>query len=170
MTIRFACEHDIPDISRIYNQAIEAGNATADLEEPDAVNRLEWFRSHHPDRFPLYIIEEDKRAIGWGSLSPYRKGRAALKGTAEISYYVDYDHHGKGYGRLLISHMLGDCNRLGINNLIAFLLEINTISIRILEKFGFERWGCLPGIAELREGECSHLIYGKNLRKSTATK
>lgn len=51
-----------------------------------------------------------------------------------------------------------------IRNLFALLLDINEGSSRILEKLGFERWGHMPGIAEIDDRECGHLIYGKNIR------
>lgn len=77
--------------------------------------------------------------IGWESISPYRKGREGLNETAEISYYLDYDYHGQGYGKKLIEFMITDCKRLGIKNLFALLLEINKRSRLILEGFGFSK-------------------------------
>jgi RimJ/RimL family protein N-acetyltransferase len=59
--------------------------------------------------------------------------------------------------------MINDCKRLGLKNLLALLLEINQASIRMLEKFGFERWGYLPDIVKLQGRKCAHLIYGKQI-------
>ena len=98
-----------------------------------------------------------------GSLSPYRKGREALQNTAEISYYIDYKYHGSGHGKSLIQYMIDDCKRININNLFALLLEVNIPSIKVLERFGFERWGYMPNIVDLNGKLCSHVIYGKNL-------
>lgn len=165
MKIRFAKRSDLKSIVEIYNQAITSGGATADLNELCVEDRNDWFNDHNKDSYPIYVIEQENTVIGWGSLSAYRKGRGALKTTAEISYYIDYNYHGKGHAKKLIEHMINDCPRLGIEHLIALLLEVNISSVRILEKFGFEMWGLLPNIAKLPNQNCGHLIYGKSLIK-----
>lgn len=163
LKIRFATSIDLKSIISIYNQAINAGNATADLNELEASDRKEWFLEHDKDKYPIYILETDDHVIGWGSLSPYRKGRGGLRETAEISYYLDYDYHGLGYGKMLIEYMIGDCKRIGIKNVFALLLETNKASIIILEKFGFTQWGFMPDVVNLRGVSCGHLIYGKKI-------
>jgi L-amino acid N-acyltransferase YncA len=163
MNIRFAKISDLQRITDIYNLAIKAGNITADIERITIDDRLEWFLDHNIGEYPIYVVEVENRIVGWGALSSYRKGRGALRTTAEISYYVDFINHKKGYGTKLIDHMIKDCDRLGIENLIAFLVEINKPSIEILQKFGFEQWGCFPGIVNLNKIVCGHLIYGKKI-------
>lgn len=163
LKIRFAKYTDLKNIVDIYNQAIQAGNATADINEVNYNERENWFLEHSSDKYPIYVIELNNNIIGWGSISPYRKGREGLKETAEISYYLDYNFHGQGYGRKLIEFMIADCKRLGIKNLIALLLEINQVSIVILEKIGFTKWGFMPDVVNLEGVRCGHLIYGKKV-------
>lgn len=163
MKIRFATNKDLKKITDIYNQAIEAGNATADLKKVSVNDRKEWFYEHSNDEYPIYLCEFDNKIIGWGSLSPYRKGREGLRETAEITYYIDYYYHGRGFGKILIEYIIKDCKRLGIKNLFALLLEINKSSIIILEKLGFTKWGFMPDIVNLNGIKCGHLIYGKKV-------
>jgi phosphinothricin acetyltransferase len=163
LNIRFSENKDLKDIINIYNQAVKAGNATADTLELKDNDRINWFLEHTNDKYPIYILELNNSVIGWGSISPYRKGREGLKETAEISYYLNYNYHGKGYGKKLIEFMMADCKRLGIKNLVALLLEINKKSSQILEGFGFSRWGFLPDIVNLNGVRCGHLIYGKKV-------
>ena len=165
MIIRFATIEDLESIIDIYNQAIRAGNATADIEVLHPDDRMEWFHEHSEDSYPIYIVEEGGVITGWGSLSHYRKGRGGLRTTAEISFYIHYDHQGKGYGRKLIEYMIDDCPRLGINNLIALLLDINDASIAILKKYGFSQWGLMPDIVELNGVTCGHLFYGRKIER-----
>ncbi len=94
----------------------------------------------------------------------YRPGRLALRYTAEISYYVHDSHRRQGVASALLSHALDRCGELGIKSLFALLLEVNTASVALLEKFGFERWGLMPGVAEVDGEECGHLIYGRRVR------
>ncbi len=163
MKIRFAEKNDLESIVNIYNQAVSSGNATADLNKISIKDRLDWFAEHCINKYPVYIMELENKIIGWGSLSPYRKGREGLKATAEISYYIDYVHHGSGYGKQLIGFILQDCERVGINNLFAILLEINDASKKVLEHFGFSKWGFMPDVVNINGITCGHLIYGKNL-------
>ena len=166
MEIRFAEKSDLKFIVDIYNQAVRSGRATADLQEVSISDRKSWFEGHNKHEYPIYILEDNHKIIGWGSLSPYRKGREGLKETAEISYYIDYNYHGLGYGKELIGFMINDCKRLKIKNLFALMLEVNETSAKILEKFGFSKWGIMPNVANLNGFICGQLIYGINLNAS----
>lgn len=162
-TIRFASASDLPRIVEIYNQGVAAGNANADIDLVTIADRIDWFNDHDQVNFPIYMVEMKNKTVGWGSLSPYRKGRGGLRRTAEISYYIDYAYHHRGFGKMIIAHMLEDCHRLGIENVFAIMLDINPPSAGLLEYFGFEKWGHLPGIVNLKGRVCGQLIYGKNL-------
>lgn len=168
-TIRFAEINDLPRVVEIYNQGVVAGNANADDTPVTVDQRVNWFLDHDNNSFPVYILELDQKIIGWGTLSSYRNGRNGLRTTAEISYYIDYEYHGKGYGKLLISHMITETRRLGIQHLFAIMLDINPVSEAILKHFEFEKWGHLPKIVNLHGKICGQLIYGKNLNISSAT-
>lgn len=161
--IHFASPDDLRRITEIYNQAIAAGNANA-FTKPFTPEDLQvWFNAFNRSSHPIYVIGTAGKIYGWGTLSPYRGERSGLRHTAEISFYIDYNHHGRGLGKALISHMLNDCNRLGIKHLLAIMLDINPSSAIILEQFGFKKWGHLPMIVQLKTGNCGQYIYGKNL-------
>jgi len=122
--------------------------------------RLDWFNQHDGNQDPIYVCEdESKQILGYLSLSPYRD-RPALARTAEVSYYVDYGQHGMGIGSTLMQHALEDCARIGKKVLLAIVLEWNAPSIKLLEKFGFEKWGTLPEVAEFSGRLCGHVYYG----------
>jgi len=163
MNIRLSEDKDIEQITAIYNRAIQAGNATADLDLLSPEQGRKRFRNSKPDRYPIYVLETENKIVGWGSLKPYRPGRRALDEAAEITYYIDYGYHGNGYGKALITYMVSDCKRLKINYLLAFLLEVNHASAGILKRFGFQKWGFFPDIANLRGKRSGHLVYGKAL-------
>jgi len=158
--IRIASGDDIPVITEIYNQAVGLQSATADTSPVSVESRRTWFKEHAPDRYPVFIAESENDVLGWCSLSAYRPGRMALRHTAEISYYIDERFRGQGVGSLLISHAIAQCEQLGIKTLFAIILDVNTDSTLILEKFGFEQWGHLPGVADFDGRECGHLYYG----------
>jgi phosphinothricin acetyltransferase len=163
MKIRIANEHDLTRIVEIYNQAVAQSGATADLSPVSVESRLGWFTDHKPDTYPIWVAEESECIPGWCSLSAYRPGRMALRHTAEISYYVHEDHRRKGVAGALIQHAIDQCPALKIKNLFSLLLDVNAPSIRILEKFGFVKWGHMPDVAEFDGRTSGHLIYGRKV-------
>jgi len=163
MNIRSAEETDYLQIVSIYNHAVDEKFATADTEYITFESREEWFAQHSPQTYPIFVAEEKDQVIGWCSLSPHRPGRKALRTVAEISYYIHKDHRRKGVANSLITHTMKKAKDLGFKNLITILLDLNKTSIYILEKFGFEKWGHLPNIADINGVVCGQFIYGKQL-------
>lgn len=163
MLIRASKEQDLLQIVAIYNHAVDEKFATADTEQISFESRKDWFEQHSSDTYPIYVAVENDEVIGWCSLSPHRPGRKALRTVAEISYYIHRDHRQMGVAKNLISHTIESAKKLGFKNLISILLDMNKISIYILEKFGFEKWGHLPNIAEIEGTICGQYIYGRRI-------
>lgn len=156
--IRLATPSDLPAIDRIYNQAIEDRFHTAHLTPLNEEERQTWFQAHNPERYPVYVYRDDGEVVGWASISAYRPGREALDEAAVVSYYIDFDHHGRGIGSGLVNHTLEQCPGLGIHVLFAIIIEGNDASVGLMEKFGFERWGYLPEVIHCH-GERRGQIY-----------
>jgi len=162
-TIRLALAADLPTVVAIYNEAVAERYATADLSAVTLDQRVAWFREHDPPRYPVYVLEEQGVIRGWCSLSAYRPGRAALLGTAEISYYVASAARGQGVGTALVRHAVNEAPGLGKRVLFGILLERNTASIRLMTRCGFELWGRLPDVALINGDLVSHVYYGRRL-------
>jgi L-amino acid N-acyltransferase YncA len=165
MEIKTASNCDLKTIVDIYNQAITLKQSTSDLTPLKVSDRQQWFDEHIPDKYPLWVASSDDEIMGWCSISPYRPGRMALKFTMEISYYIHEKHRRKGVASSLITHAISQIDKLHIKTLIAILLDRNIPSIKILEKFGFERWGFLPDVAVFDGINASHIFFGKRFRK-----
>jgi len=163
MIIRLAQMDDLPAIVDIYNQAIPSKQSTGDRQPVRVADRMTWFREHRPDEHPIFVAEVEGQVAGWCSLSAYRPGRAALRFTAEISYYIALANHRQGIGTALIEHALAACSALQIRHLFAIVLESNEASLKLLEKMGFEKWGYLPGVADFDGKEVGHLYYGRHV-------
>ena len=160
--IRKATIEDLPRLTAIYNQAIQA-RQTADTLPLSTTDRQPWFESHQQLNYPVFVIEKEGVVCGYSTLSKYRGGRPALCKTVEISYYLDGAYQRQGLGSQLLGHALEMAKTLGFNHTVAILLETNSPSIGLLEKFGFAKWGHLPDIAEIDGKFCGHLYYGKHL-------
>ena len=163
MLIRLARQEDLSGINEIYNQAVRQRFCTAHLSEIGLNERKDWFGGHDPERFPVFVAENSQQLCGWVSLGAYRQDRQALAHVAEVSYYVDEKEQGKGIGGRLLEHAIKVAPGFGFTILIAILLNKNPASIGLLEKFGFESWGVMPGIALIDGQEADHLYYGMKL-------
>ena len=159
---RLAQRQDLPRLTVIYNQAIQA-QQTADTVPYSTEGRLPWLEAHQEEKYPLYVVQWHHQIAGYGTLSKYRGGRGALKGVVEVSYYLDSDFQGRGLGTALLQFLLTTAADLGFQHAYALLLDSNTASVRLLEKFGFHRWGHLPEIAKFGDRICGQFIYGKSL-------
>ena len=167
MQIRVATEEDVPVITSIYNATIHAGPSTAQLDPVSLADRLVWFKAPDRTKFPVWILGEHQDSLGFLSLNPYRPGRRALDGCAEISYFIRPGHQGLGFASRLMEEALAQAPGLGFCVLLAILLETNTASIQLLEKFRFQRWGHLPRIAEIQGRRVGQFYYGVNLEQSS---
>lgn len=162
IAIRHATEADLPRIVEIYNASIPDRLATADTQPVTVAARLDWFRSHHPERHPLRVLTVNSTIAAWISLRPFY-GRPAYHSTAEVAVYVAPEHRGHGHASRLLKDLIDDAPGLGLRTLLAFIFGHNDPSLSIFERFGFEKWGHLPKIAELDAVERDLIILGKRV-------
>jgi len=151
---------DLEAVNEIYNQAVRSKYQTAETEETSLGYRQGWFEEHRSGNYPVFVTEDLGEVVGWVSLSEYRKGRRALRHTAEVSFYIRKDRQGQGIGTQMLEFVIDRAREINIKTLIAILLEPNTASIRLLEKFNFQKWGDMPNVAEFDGIECNHQFYG----------
>ncbi|NQU33982.1 MAG: N-acetyltransferase family protein [Bacteroidetes bacterium] len=164
--IRPALFEDLTSIVTIYNQAIRSRKATGNLWEFTVKQRVEWFKKHNLDEFPIYVAELNGEVVGYVNLSEYRSGREAMSKIAEVSFFLDDEHKRKGIGSALLEHVIKDCSRIEKNTLLAFLLDVNIESIKLLSKYGFSEWGRLPATINIDDKVHDHLIYGLKVNLS----
>jgi len=163
MNFRNATSADWNGILAIYNQAVEESFCTADTESATLSSRKSWLEQHNGTDYPILLAEEEAQLLGWCSLSPYRPGRKALAGVAEVSYYLDRQARGRGLASQLLRQAIDEARVRSFHTLIAILMDVNGPSIGLLEKFKFERWGHLPDIAHFAEGRCGQYLYGRKI-------
>ena len=133
-------------VRAIYQQGIAAGQATFELEVP---TWDQWDARHHP--FARLVARTESRVVGWAALSPV-SGRCCYAGVAEVSVYVDAEHHSQGVGRQLLLATIAESERRGIWTLQGGAFAENEASLRLQRACGFrvvgkrERIGQLQGI------------------------
>jgi len=162
-SIRTAVANDLPAIVDIYNSTVASRIVTAELEPASVESKRAWFLEHREPQRPLWVsIGADGSITGWVSLSNFNP-RAAYHRTAEISVYVHADARRKGLGRVLVQHAIDRAPLAGVDALVGLVFGHNAPSLALFESFGFERWGQLPGIAELDGLRRDLVLVGKRL-------
>lgn len=160
--IRDAVIDDLPQIVAIYNSTISSRTVTADTDCITVESRMGWFAEHSPGFRPLWVIESEREVCGWLSFQSFY-GRPAYSATAELSIYIKEEYRRKGLGPLLLQRAIDACGRLGIKTLLGFIFGHNKPSLTLVSRFGFEKWGLLPAVAELDGVERDLVIVGKKI-------
>jgi phosphinothricin acetyltransferase len=165
MIIRDALEADLPTIVEIYNATVPTRMVTAELEPTTVEARLSWFHEHSADQYPFWVAESEGRVIGWLDFKKFLP-RSAYRGTAEISVYVDKKFQRRGVARELLEKAIVIAPSLGITALVGLIFGHNEASLKLFERLGFERWGFLPGIAQLDGVQRDLVVVGLHCRLS----
>ncbi len=167
--IRVATIDDLESIVAIHNQAIAAGFQTAFTDALVVSERVEWFAEHTEFQYPIFVYMHEEQVAGWISISPYRSGRAALRFAVEVSYFVHAAYRNMGVGSQLLHHAVNVCTELEYHTIIAIIIDKNAPSIRLVQRYGFEQWGNLPGVAVFDGVICGHLYFGRTLLQPQET-
>ncbi|MGH8856043.1 MAG: GNAT family N-acetyltransferase [Telluria sp.] len=165
---RLATRDDLPVIVDIYNSTVASREVTADTDPITVESREQWFADHTPERRPLWVIHdahdssEKPAVLGWLSYSNFY-GRPAYSGTAEVSIYIAESTRGKGIGRYCLELAIAFAPKVKVHTLLGFIFGHNAPSLALFEKFGFEKWAQLPGVATLDGIERDLIILGKRV-------
>jgi len=160
---RKAQQADLQAIVTILNEIILEGGFNADLKTYTLKEKQKWFDTVSSEPYTLQCVLHNNTIIGFCYLSPWRGGREALSKVAEVSYYLQKAHRGKGYGKLMLKHIVETAKQNGFENLLAILLDSNLRSLQLLEQAGFKKVGHLPNVANLLKEKAGQFIYLKLL-------
>lgn len=161
MIIRDAVETDLPAIVEIYNATVPTRMVTAELEPTTVEARLPWFREHSPGQYPFWVAESEGCVIGWLDFKKFQP-RCAYRGTAEISVYVDEKSRGRGVGQQLLERAIAQAPSIGITALVGLIFGHNEPSLKLFRRFGFERWGFFPAVAQLDGTDRDLVVMGRH--------
>ena len=162
ITFQDATIDDLPRIVEIYNSTIPGRMVTADTELVSIEDRLNWFHAHSPSKRPLWVVKLGEDICGWVSLQDFY-GRPAYGATAEVSIYLDENYRGHGLGKKVLSKIIESAPACQVDTLLGFIFGHNEPSLRLFEKFDFEKWAHLPEVAKLDGIKRDLIILGKKL-------
>lgn len=143
-SVRDATFEDLPEIVRIYNQAVVGGVATFDLEPFTVEQRLSWFHQFDAAH-PLLVLEGGEGLAGFAYSLPYR-AKPAYARTKECTVYVDDAQQRRGVGARLYETLIARARQNRVHALIGVIADGNPGSIALHEKFGFRRMGRLEEV------------------------
>lgn len=162
--LRRATLDDLPEIIKIYNEAIKDGISTADSKVVSVEDKLEWFQAHSEKR-PLLVKEYHGRIIAWISIQPFYANLLAYVHTARINIYIDKNFQGKKLGQQFLQEAIEEVKSYDIKTLLALIFAENLPSLKLFKKIGFKEWGNLNRIAKIDGNDKDLLILGLRIQE-----
>jgi L-amino acid N-acyltransferase YncA len=146
VVVRETTEADMPAITAIYGEAVNAGAGSFELKAPDVAEMTRRWRVRAAKGYPHIVATSDGAVIGYAAARRYRTS-PAHRFLVEDSVYVSYDAHGAGVGRALLGELIKLCGRSKFRQMIALIGDGNVASVRLHERFGFRQVGLIEGSA-----------------------
>ena len=146
MHLRDATKDDIPEILEIYNQVLRDSTAIYDDTPSTLEERHAWFEERQEKGFPVFVVEDNGRVLGFGSYGPWRT-RWGYRFTVEHSVHVHADHRGTGVGGVLVRALIDHAKQDGMHVMVGGIDAENVNSIRFHERLGFVEVGRAKEVA-----------------------
>ena len=134
---------DWKNVSEIYRQGIETGNATFQQEIP---TYTDWDNGHLKNCRIVAI--KDNEVAGWAALTPV-SGRCVYAGVAEVSVYVADKNRGHKIGHKLLEKLIIESENEKLWTLQAGIFPENIASLKIQEALGFRKIGHRERIGQM---------------------
>ena len=134
---------DWKNVSEIYRQGIETGNATFQQEIP---TYTDWDYGHLKNCRIVAI--KDNEVAGWAALTPV-SGRCVYAGVAEVSVYVADKNRGHKIGHKLLEKLIIESENEKLWTLQAGIFPENIASLKIHEALGFRKIGHRERIGQM---------------------
>ncbi len=135
--IKPANSNDLLEINAIFNYYVAHSTCVWTTTPYSDAERKVWFEEHG-ETMPILVAEYNGCIVGWGSLSSFRDAYTTA-GTLEDSIYVHYDFHRQGIGSRILTGLIEFARQNGLRSILANISADQEASIRLHEKFGFEK-------------------------------
>ncbi len=146
LNIRTATVADAPGITEIFNHAIQHTTASFYFQPRTIEQRTHWLTTR-PDRYAVLVAQLESRVVGWAALDPWSEKRG-YRISAEISYYVHPEFHGRNIGSQLVQALERVARQNQFRNLLAKICENNLVSLKLAQRAGFQHAGTLRSVGE----------------------
>lgn len=137
IVIKPAEPENLQDINQIFNYYVAHSTCVWTTTPYSSTERKVWFEEHG-ENMPVIVAELNSCIVGWGSLSSFREAYT-VNGTLEDSIYVHHDYLRQGIGSRLLTELIEFAKQKGLLSILANISADQGPSIRLHEKFGFEK-------------------------------
>lgn len=142
-TIRPARDEDIAAITAIYTHHVLHGTGTFETTPPSAEDMAGRRADVLSKGLPYLVLADADQVVGFAYCNWF-KPRPAYRFSAEDSVYLTTNSGGKGWGRLLLTELATQAERVGVRRLIAVIGDsANAGSIGVHQSLGFTHVGVL---------------------------
>lgn len=107
--------------------------------------------------YPAFVIKSDNDIVGFCLLKSYNSF-STFNHTAEISYFIDEKHSGKGLGKMALDKLTDIARKQGITTILASVSSKNAHSLSFHRKNGFNKCGRFRQIGR-KFGETFDVIW-----------
>ena len=146
MRLRSADLDDLPAIQAIYAHHVLNGLGTFEEVPPSVDEMRQRYEAVRVRGLPWVAAEADGELAGYAYAAPFRP-RAAYRYAVEDSVYVTPGAARQGVGRGLLELVIGECERLGLRQMVAVIGDSgNAASIGLHRACGFELLASPPGL------------------------
>ena len=143
--IRPSSADDVPQIAAIYRHHVLTGTGTFEIDPPSPADMAARRDDVLGKGLPFLVLEHGGGVCGF-SYCNWFKPRPAYRFSAEDSIYLAPEAVGRGWGRLLLTELVGQAERAGVRSLIAVIGDSgNAASIAVHRECGFTQVGVLAG-------------------------
>jgi L-amino acid N-acyltransferase YncA len=141
-----ACEPgDLPAVQSIYAHHVRYGTGTFE-EEPPELREIERRYANITQAGLPFLVAAEREVLGYAYAGRYNV-RSAYRFTCEDSIYVAPGAQRSGVGSALLSELIGACQRLGLQQMVAVIGDSeNRASRRLHAKLGFSDAGLLERV------------------------
>jgi phosphinothricin acetyltransferase len=162
--VRPATLDDLPALTDIYNHYVIHTPITFDVRPFAPPERRAWFDDHAGGRHRLLVaVGQDGTCLGYATTSRWRP-KAAYDTTVEASVYCRPDAIGGGCGSRLYAALFDAIAAEDIHRVVAGISLPNAASVRLHERFGFERVGVFHAVGRKFDAYWDVAWYQRPLR------
>lgn len=144
--IREATLAEMPAITEVYNHAIAHTTSVFSEELVTVEMRIAWWHDKLAQGFPVFVAMYQETFAGFASYGHFRPW-PGYRFTVENAIYIHPLMQGKGIATLLLQTLVNHAAAAGFKQMIAGIGADNEASLKLHEKLGFVKTGCLPEIA-----------------------
>lgn len=138
MQIRPSVPADASALADIYNFYIKNSHATFETAEVSIAEMESRLTETQDSGYPFCVAVNDGETVGYAYGRRFRP-REAYRHSVEISVYIRSGNEGQGIGTRLYEVLIPELGRLGFHSIIAGVSLPNDASIKLHERFGFEK-------------------------------